>query len=232
MPTFEEIYANHAAEYDALISREDYQGNLLKMLESIRPLNNIDVVELGAGTGRFTRMLAPRVKSIRAYDAAQHMLDKAAETLRAMGVTNWSVQAADNRAIPAEDASADLSIAGWSFGHSVAWYPDTWREEIGKALHEMTRVLRVGGSAVVVETLGTGSETPKAPTEGLATYYAWLENEQGFKRTELRTDYKFESLAEAESLARFFFGDAMGDLVVKNQWVILPECTGVWVKTS
>jgi ubiquinone/menaquinone biosynthesis C-methylase UbiE len=231
MPTFEEIYAKHAKEYDALISREDYQGNLLKLLESIRPLNDIDVVEMGAGTGRFTRMLAPRVKSIRAYDAAQHMLDKAAETLHAMGVSNWTVQAADNKSIPAEDASADLSIEGWSFGHAVAWYPDTWREEIGAALREMMRVLRPNGVAVVVETLTTGSEIPKAPTEGLATYYAWLESEHGFTRNELRTDYKFESLAEAESLARFFFGDVMGDLVVKNQWVILPECTGVWVKT-
>jgi ubiquinone/menaquinone biosynthesis C-methylase UbiE len=231
MPTFEEIYANHAEEYDALIAREDYQGNLLKTLEALLPLDNIDVVEMGAGTGRFTRMLAPRVKSIRAYDAAQHMLDKAAETLRAMGVSNWTVKAADNRSIPAENASADLSIAGWSFGHSVAWYPDTWRAEIGKALAEMQRVLRLGGVMVVVETLGTGAETPNAPTEGLAEYYAWLENEQGFTRRWIHTDYRFDSLEEAEKLARFFFGDEMGDAVLRNQWVILPECTGIWVKT-
>ncbi|MFN8373267.1 MAG: class I SAM-dependent methyltransferase [Anaerolineae bacterium] len=230
MPTFEEIYAYHAAEYDALISREDYQGNLLKTLAAIRPLAGLDVVEMGAGTGRFTRMLAPHVKSIRAYDASQHMLDKAAETLRALGVSNWTVQAADNRAIPAEDGSADLSIAGWSFGHSVAWYPDTWRIEIGKAIGELTRVLRLGGAAVIVETLGTGAETPNPPTPGLAAYYAWLESEHGFTRTAIRTDYQFESLAEAESLARFFFGDAMGDAVIRKQWVILPEYTGVWVK--
>ena len=38
----------------------------------------------------------------------------------------------------------------------------------------------------------------------------------------------FESLAEAEELARFFFGDDMADKVLEEKWVILPECTGIW----
>jgi ubiquinone/menaquinone biosynthesis C-methylase UbiE len=231
MPTFEEIYARHAAEYDTLVSREDYQGNILKTLENVRPLANLEVVEMGAGTGRLTRLLARRVKFICAFDAAQHMLDKADETLRALGVSNYTLRAADNKAIPAADASADLSLAGWSFGHSVAWYPDTWRDEIGAAVHELTRVLRAGGAAVILETLGTGLEQPNPPTPGLAQYYAWLENEHGFRRTWIRTDYQFASLTEAENLTRFFFGDPMAHDVVRNQWVILPECTGVWIKT-
>ena len=31
-----------------------------------------------------------------------------------------------------------------------------------------------------------------------------------------------------EYLARFFFGDELGDKVRQNNWVILPECTGIW----
>jgi len=34
----------------------------------------LDVVEFGAGTGRITRLLAPEVQSIRAFDASEHML--------------------------------------------------------------------------------------------------------------------------------------------------------------
>ena len=61
-----------------------------------------------------------------------------------------------------------------------------------------------------------------------AAYYAWLEKEQGFRSTWIRTDYQFESLDEAKALTAFFFGDELANDVVKHNWVILPECTGVW----
>ncbi|MCC7207638.1 MAG: class I SAM-dependent methyltransferase, partial [Anaerolineae bacterium] len=49
-----------------------------------------------------------------------------------------------------------------------------------------------------------------------------------FGSTWVRTDYRFASLAEAERLTRFFFGDALADEVVRRKWVTLPECTGLW----
>ena len=71
-------------------------------------------------------------------------------------------------------------------------------------------------------------------TEALADYYTFLQ-QAGFSSTWIRTDYRFESLAEAESLTRFFFGDELARTleqqcaaVVENGWVILPECTGIW----
>ncbi len=225
---FETIYAQHADLYDALVVREDYQGNILTTLQSIRPLVGLDIVEFGAGTGRLTLLLAPLVRSIRAYDGSEHMLAVAQERLHAAGYANASTEVADNRQIPAADASADISIQGWSFGHCCGWYPDTWRDEIGKALAEMRRVLRPGGTAIMLETLGTGRETPQPPTPALAEYYAWLEGELGWSHTWIRTDYRFESLDEAERLTRFFFGDELAAQVITNQWSTLPECTGVW----
>lgn len=225
---FRTIYAQRADLYDALVTREDYQGNILTALQAIRPLAGLDVVEFGAGTGRLTLLLAPLVRSIRAYDGSAHMLAVAQERLRAAGYANVSTEVADNRQIPAASASADLCIQGWSFGHCCGWYPDSWRVEIGKALAEMRRILRPGGTAIILETLGTGRETPQPPTPDLAAYYAWLEGELGWSHTWIRTDYRFESLEEAERLTRFFFGDELAAQVIANQWVILPECTGVW----
>ncbi|MBZ0283052.1 MAG: class I SAM-dependent methyltransferase [Anaerolineae bacterium] len=228
---FQQIYANHADQYEALVAREDYQGNILAQLQIIRPLAGLDVVEFGAGTGRLTMLLIPHVKHIHAFDGSQHMLDVAIGKLQKSGLSNWKTDVADNRQMPVPDASADFAIQGWSFGHFCGWYPDSWREEIGKALAEMRRVLRPGGTIVMLETMGTGRETPQPPTPALAEYYAWLEDEHDFSSTSIRTDYRFESLAEAEQLARFFFGDEMAAQVIANKWVILPECTGVWWKT-
>ena len=231
MDHFQTIYANHADRYEALVLREDYEGNILKTLQSIRPFAGLDVVEMGAGTGRLTLILAPLVKSLHAFDGSAHMLDVAIKKLNQTGLSNWRVEVADNRSLPVADAVADLSIQGWSFGHYCGWYPDSWREAISTALGEMTRILRPGGSAIMLETMGTGRETPQPPTPALAEYYVWLEKEQGFSATSIRTDYRFESLAEAEQLTRFFFGDELADEVVRRNWIVLPECTGVWWKT-
>lgn len=228
---FQDIYTNKAAQYEAMIAREDYQDNLLPALAAILPLGGLDVVEFGAGTGRLTRLLAPTVNSIRAYDASQHMLDKARETLQQTDASNWSLDVADNHALPTANNSADLVIEGWSFGHAVGWHPDTWRDEIGRALTEMKRILRPGGTAILLETLGTGSETPTPPTPGLAELYAWWQSEQGFNHQWIRTDYQFASVAEADELTRFFFGDDLADRIVREGLVILPECTGIWWRT-
>ena len=228
MTDFKHIYSHQAELYEALVAREDYQGNILRALQEIRSLDGIEAIELGAGTGRLTCLLAPRVKSIQAFDNSRHMLDVAVAKLRAGGWHNWQADVADNRALPVNDEIADLSIAGWSLGHSVGWYPDSWRGEIEKAVAQMKRVLKPGGTAVILETLGTGRETPQAPTTGLADYYAFLENNLGFGAKWIRTDYRFESLAQADSLTRFFFGDELADRVVQKASVMLPECTGIW----
>lgn len=225
---FQAIYARHADQYDRLVSREDYQGNILRALKTIRPLDALDVVEMGAGTGRLTRLLSPLVRSVRAYDASQHMLDMAAIRLRALELTNCELVVSDHRNLPALSASADLAIEGWSFGHLAWWCAGSWREEIGKALAEMKRVLRPGGMAIIIETLGTGTETPQAPTPYLADFYSWLKTEHSFASTWIRTDYRFESLREAEELTRFFFGAELVDRVAQEGLIMLPECTGIW----
>lgn len=233
MVDFKKIYRTQAAEYDLLVTREDYQGNLLAALQKIHPLAGSDVVEFGAGTGRVTRLLVPLVNSIIACDISPHMLQKAVQRFQTAHLTrNWNVAIADNRAMPIKNQSADVVLAGWSFGHSMGWYPQTWREEVDKALGEMKRLLRPGGTAVIIETMGTGFyEAPTPPAERHALYYGWLENERGFSATAVATDYEFESVQEADTLTRFFFGDALADRLVQENRRILPEFTGFWWRT-
>lgn len=229
MPDAREIYRTQPEAYDALVRCEDRHGNLLPAIRSLVSLEGVDVVELGAGTGRLTELLAPHVRSIRAFDAAAPMLEVARGRLARAGLLErCSLAVADNAALPLPDACADLTIAGWTYGHQTVWHPTEWRAPIERALGEMTRVLRPGGVAIVIETLGTGFETPFEPPPELARYYAMLEEEWSFARTWIRTDYELPSLAEGERLVRAFFGDARADRLVATGSTILPECTGLW----
>ena len=221
-----QIYQNDGDRYEALIAREDYQRNIEKALDEIVRVEGLDVLDLGAGTGRLAVMLAPRTKSMRAFDVSEEMLRVCRQKFEAKGLTNWQVDVADHRSIPVADQSADLVVSGWSVAYLYVWHPETWKDELEKWLGEMKRILRPGSFIVLFESLTTGSEIP-VKLAHLKDYYPWLD-EAGFHNKWIRTDYKFESVDEAEELSRFFFGDELGDKVRQNKWVILPECTGVW----
>ena len=158
------------------------------------------------------------------------MLDVAREVLTRDGFTNWQLNVADHRKVPAADASADLVIGGWTICYAALWSKGEWEADLDAALAEMSRVLRRGGSIVILESLGTDHETPHPPDE-LRPYFGRLA-ELGFKQTWIRTDYRFASPEEAVELTRFFFGDALADKLAENGATELPECTGVWWRTA
>lgn len=219
---FRRIYRSQADSYEALVAREDGDGNLLPALRRLAALDG-DLVEFGAGTGRLTRLLAPSARSVRAFDASPAMLTLARKLSR---IPEIAFAAARNHALPARSASADLALAGWTFGHAVGWNPQGWEAELDACLAEMARVLRPGGTAVVIETLGTGRSDPAPPNEGLAALYRRLEA-CGFRPSWIRTDYLFPDRSEADRLCQGFFGTTF-PLVQEAAGWRLPECTGLW----
>lgn len=228
MPDNKTVYAHHGNEYEALIAREDYQGNIARAIAEIIDVDGLDVLDLGAGTGRLTLLLAPRARSIRAFDVSSEMLRVCREKLLKSGLANWQVDVADHRNLPVEDHTADLVVSGWSVSYLAVWNPERANQELDAWMSEMRRVLRTGGTIILFESLGTGNEEP-IRLQQVESTYQWLHT-NGFQSKWIRTDYQFESLEEAEYLARFFFGDELGDKVKQNNWIILPECTGVWWK--
>jgi len=224
MPDYEKIYTQQADQYQLLIEREDYRQNILPALQNIAPLEGRNVVELGAGTGRLTRLLSPLAKTLHAFDLSPAMLQVAATTLSPLQRRRLAV--AEHRHIPLVNHSADVIISGWSYCYLVVSHRECWEKELAAGLAEIKRVLRPGGTFIILETLGTGHETPSVP-ESLADYFTYLEN-AGFQNNWIRTDFRFKSLEEASSAIGFFFGDEMAQKVIDNNWIILPECTGIW----
>ncbi|MGJ3238338.1 MAG: class I SAM-dependent methyltransferase [Anaerolineae bacterium] len=229
---FKRIYAHHADQYERLIAREDQRGNLFQTLMDIQPFSGTRVVEFGAGTGRLTRIMSVLVKEIHAFDSAAAMLREGKRVLQETGMENWSVTQADNRQMPVASQSADMVVEGWSFGHVMSWFPYDWQAQTDAMLAEMQRILKPDGTMVLIETMGTGQRKPQPPSEALAQLYEYWEQQHGLQYQWIRTDYQFESVAEADELIRFFFGDEMADTLVAGRHVIVPECTGVWWKRA
>jgi ubiquinone/menaquinone biosynthesis C-methylase UbiE len=222
------IYRQHAAEYDRLVNAEDCDHQLAPAIEKIVPLHNSAVMEVGAGTGRVSRLMAVHDVRLVAIDQAAAMLKVARHHLG--GYPKGTFIQADGRQLPVKSGWADLAIAGWVYGHLRYWLPDNWQVSIGHGLDEMCRTLKPSGTMIIIETLGTGHTEPAAPSQYLAEYYGWLETAHGFKREAIRTDYQFASVAEAAEITGFFFGDEFAAQVRRESWSRVPECTGVWWK--
>jgi SAM-dependent methyltransferase len=229
---FSRIYREHAEEYHALVMREDHESRLLPAILSAVDLRGRDVVELGAGTGRVTALVAPLAARVRAFDRSPAMLERAARYLadrsEPLPPGRVSLARAANTAVPLPDACADAVVEGWSFGHSVVDAGGEWEAAARALLDESFRLLRPGGTLVVIETLGTGLARPAAPHPALARWYAWLEGPRGFSSAWVRTDYRFLSTDEADRLAGLFFGERFACEPGPGGTAILPECTGIW----
>jgi len=227
---FKNIYVNKADLYERLVAREDQHGNLFSALNDIRSMYGIDVVEFGAGTGRVTRLLSVMVNYVWACDLAPAMLGEASNYLETTGMENWSLVQADNQYMPIVSNVADVVVEGWSFGHVIGWHPEDWQARTDKMLAEMERIAKPDGTAILIETMGTGQRKPQPPTDDLAQLYEYWQTEHGFGYRWIRTDYQFASIEEADELTRFFFGDELADSVVASGKITLPECTGIWWK--
>lgn len=227
MPDVKQIYRSFADRYDALVSCEDFQENLLPAILAISGLQGKAILELGAGTGRLTRLIAPLAGTLTATDLSIHMLSHGRERL--IDNHECSLNLANHLALPYPADAADILIAGWSFCYAAIEAGEAWQTSLEKALGEAARVLRPGGTLILIESLGTGFEQPNKP-EALVDYLAYLET-HGFQMTWIRTDYCFKDRTEAEDLTQFFFGDDPLPMWETEGGVIVPECTGLWWKT-
>ncbi len=229
MDHYIDIYQNQADKYHRMIAVEDVDGNLLPALENVTTFKGKRVLDLGTGTGRLPLLLHDRVAQIFGMDLHWGMLQEQQQQWGARNLECGLIQG-DIRELPFDDGEFDIITVGWAIGHFQGWFGNDWLNQVDTALAEMSRVVKTNGVLIIMETLTTGSTIPAAPHEGLAQYYAYLENDWGFERQEIPTDYQFSTLEKAVEWTEFFFGAELAEKIRVNNWIRLPEWTGVWGK--
>ncbi len=227
MSHFQDIYASEADKYHRMVATEDAHGELKSLLDGLANTAT-NIVDIGTGTGRIAIPLCVAGNRVHGVDAAQAMLDVAARKLRDCE-GDWILSRADARDLPVADDWADAAVAGWVFGHFTEFATDTWEQALDKAVAEMDRVVKPGGTEVVIDTLGTAVTEPGPPTPLLGEYHERLES-IGFERTVLRTDYRFASVEDSVELLDWFFG--LGDWARTHNNPLIPEFTGWWQRPA
>lgn len=148
-------FSKQALAYDR--GRPDYPPQLLQWLaQTLRLGPGAAAVDLGAGTGKFTRLLlqtGARVTAIEPVDAMRAQL--------LSNLPGVSALAASAQSMPLADASFDVVACAQAFH----WFAT------GEALHEIGRVLRPGGRlGLVWNVRDTSHDWVAAITHIMAPY--------------------------------------------------------------
>ena len=129
-----EVGFNEGSLYDA--ARPRYPVAALELVVSVLGLDATSrVVDLGAGSGIFTRQIAPFVAEVVAVEPSASMRD-------AFRAADPDLEVLDGRdvAVPIRDGWADAVVVAQAFH----WFDGR------RALHEMHRVLRPGGGIALL----------------------------------------------------------------------------------
>jgi len=111
----EAVYSlpSECERYEELCLRQDHAGNVVRAIHAVLPLSRATrVLDLGAGTGKLSRLLAPLVGPIVAVDRSSPMCRVGAASLEMQPAVGFAV--ADQRAVPLRDGCVELVVAGWS----------------------------------------------------------------------------------------------------------------------
>lgn len=121
------------------IANPDYTQWMLDHIE-LKPEDK--VLDVAAGTGHFSRAIAPYVRQVTALDLTKAMIEQGKLETQKAGLTHVHFEQGIAENLPFPDASFDLVVTRFSLHHF---------ENPSEALLEMHRVLKVGGRIAVID---------------------------------------------------------------------------------
>jgi ArsR family transcriptional regulator len=137
----QEFFASAAGGWDRL--RSDLFGDTFfvwGVLGLIDP--TLTVGDLGCGTGQLTEVVAPYVRQVVAVDSSTDMLDAARH--RVGGAHNVDLRQGELESLPIDAGELDAAMLSLVLHYSAS---------PGRALADVSRVLRPGGRVLVVDML-------------------------------------------------------------------------------
>lgn len=119
-------------------------------------------------------------------------------------------------------------VCAWSLSYVMRaqWGGDLWHDALKATVQRMIDSVENGGVVILIETLGNGCEAPSRRN----TMLDYLEQQFGFVREWVRTDYTFPSVEEGAALCKFFFAKGVDEAFKNRGSTTLSECTGIWTK--
>lgn len=123
-------------------------ADLVRLGEWLAEKKQASVLDLGCGAGHASFVAAEKVAQVTAYDLSEQMLAVVSEAARERGFGNIQVSQGMAEVLPFSDSCFDVVISRYSAHH---WH------DVGKAMREVKRVLKPGGTFIMMDIVSPGS---------------------------------------------------------------------------
>jgi SAM-dependent methyltransferase len=198
---------NHPHVYEVENRAVDPDGVIEAALQQARAWSQASVLDIGCGTGFHLPRFAALAGEVIGVEPHLDLVRWA--RLRTRDLPNVSVRQGSAQALPVADASIDIAHARWSYFFGPGCEP---------GLRELTRVMRSGGSAFVVDndaehsTFGGWFRRALPAYDQAAVDGFFARNGWTASRHEMR--WAFPSRSDFESVVRIEFEPGLAEQII------------------
>lgn len=121
--------------------------DLERLSERLSAFPHAKLLDMGCGAGHASFIAAAKVKEVVAYDLSDQMLAVVNDAAKTRGIANVTTRQGYAEALPFEEETFEVVISRYSAHH---WH------DVGKALREVRRVLKPGGSVIFMDVMSPG----------------------------------------------------------------------------
>jgi len=219
---------NNPAVYELENRAADPDGRLAGALSSLATWTDRAVLDIGCGTGFHLPFFAAgafgRARSVVGVEP--HLDLVAIARRRTRGLGNVRVLEGTAQALPVPDASVDVVHARWAYFFGPGCEP---------GLAELDRVVRRGGTALLIDNDGTRSTFgswfrrgyPMVDPDEVERFWS----RHGWTRTPVDMGWRFESRSDFEAVVRIEFAPAVADRILSEyDGLEVDYAVNVWSK--
>jgi len=198
-------------------------GSLDAALRKVVDWTDRDVLDIGCGTGFHLPAFAESARSVVGVEPHAGLVRLARRRTRGTGVRVLEGAA---QALPVPDASVDVAHARWAYFFGPGCEP---------GLRELERVVRHGGTAVVVDNDATRSTFgawfrlgyPQVDPTSVERFWA----SRGWSRTPVDVTWRFATRAQLESVVRIELDPGTADTVLAgHEGLEVDYAVNLWSK--
>lgn len=217
---------HHTETYELENRAVDPDGRLWTALEARVSWRDRTVLDLGCGTGFHLPLFAATAGEVVGVEPHPDLLGLAARRTRSLD--NVRLLPGTAQAIPLPGASVDVVHVRWAYFFGPGSEP---------GLAELDRVVRRGGTALVIDNDGSRSTFgawfrrgyPHLPPPSEIERF-WVT--RGWTRTEVDMGWRFESRADLEAVVRIEFKPSVADEILRHhEGLEVDYAVNLWSRT-
>ena len=200
---------HHPATYEVENRAADPDGRLWDAMAALADTTGRDVVDIGCGTGFHLPRFAATARSVTGVEPHADLVTLARRRTRRLPTV--TVRQGLAQALPLPDASVDVAHARWAYFFGPGCEP---------GLAELARVLRRGGTALVIDndatrsTFGGWFRRGYPRVDPVAVERFW--STHGWTRVPVDMGWRFSSRDDLEAVVRIEFPPDLADELLEG----------------